>query len=266
MFDKAINKVYNVVTKVRTFNMVIKGRNEYLNQDKKQTRYSVKPKRKARFTYKHKLALKAKRFRQKTSEALNLPVKRKVRKRKRLPSLKYILPLLISFFVVFGGALVLSFIRAEKTALTATEEKQPKLLIIHYGQKDYEVYITSGVVKDAIDKAGLELESEYEIIPSEYTDINKIDEAWVIKVENEIVEKIVETDFKIIENETESLGPNETKVLIEGEKGKKKIKLKLIYKNGILSSQIKLDEEIIRQPVDRVIDVGKFRTDSNSSD
>lgn len=266
MFDNAIKKVYNIVTKVITLNMNRKGIDEYPKRLNRQTRYSVKPIRKNRFSLKRRLLIKARILRIRLVNYFFLKARKPHRKRKS-PSFKYILPLLLSFIVVFGAALMLSFIRAGKTPDPSYEEEKPvKIITIHYGNMDYQVLISSGVVKDAINKAGLKTDNDDEIIPSEYTDIERIDEAWVVLVEVKIIEKTVDMNFKTISNETEDLRPLETEVLTKGEKGQKKLKLKLIYKNDILVSQVLLNETIIKQPIDKVMNIGKANTDITSSD
>jgi len=257
MFDNEINKVYNIVTAVRTYYMNIKGRDRYQKSGNEHFRYAVKPKKKARFTVKRRILLTRRRLKQHMNNTFNLPLKKSVKKQRRLPSLKYILPLFLSFLVVFGAALVFSFIRAEKATVSTIEEKQPKMLTIHYGQKYYEVFILDGIVKDALLKAGLSIDSDDEVIPSEYTDIDMIDEAWVIKTDIKIVSREADVAFKTVELPTEELKPGETKVIIEGKNGRKALKLKLIYKNNLLSSQVKLSEEIIKQPINKEIKVGK---------
>jgi|GEM_PF-3260216 len=266
MFDKAIKKVYNYVTAVIKKHMNGKDRFDSLDRAKARKRYTVRPKKRKRLSKKKRLRPKTIGFLKRVPKRRNLSYKTPVKKRKTVPSLKYILPLLLSFIVVFGVALVFSLTRAEETAVVASEEKPTKIITIHYGREKYEVLMTSGTVMDAIKKAGLEIDDDDKIVPSAYTNIESIDEAWVIKVSTKIIEKIVDVDFETFESETSELQEGSTQVVSEGEKGAKLIRLKLTYKNGLLVSQVKLDDEIIKRPIDRVVKTGIAKYDTDSSD
>jgi len=77
-----------------------------------------------------------------------------------------------------------------------------------------------------------------------------------VKVERETREEMIA--FKIIENENDKLGWREQKVTAKGEKGKKEIIYEVVYYDGKEIKRKKIDEHIIKNPVDEIITRGTY--------
>ena len=88
------------------------------------------------------------------------------------------------------------------------------------------------------------------------------DNRRIIKVKSENVEEISEIDFNKKEVKDYKANVGESRVISKGEKGEKKITYKVTYEDGIEVSRELIIEEVLHEPVDEIVSVGVF--DSNS--
>jgi len=248
--------------------------------DKKSNgRYKIRVKKRLSFWVRIKIKLRG--LWQKMSGLFNIQVRRKLkqvdakkddkpkRKVKRLRPKKSMLRIVTPILLI-GMVLPISFlfINGAKTKdIPELEEEQlmenntPKNITLHYGQKTYEVLITHGTLKDVIEKAGLSVSDEYEVLPDITTGIRYFDEAWVIIYEEEIFLQTIDTHYKTIEILDERKKTFERDVITAGEMGQSEMTFKRVYKNGLLYSQITLSENVIKAPEPEVVSVGKLKTE-----
>ena len=88
------------------------------------------------------------------------------------------------------------------------------------------------------------------------------DEIRITRVKVEDVEERAEIDFNKKEVKDYKCNIGESRVISQGKKGEKKVSYKITYEDGIEVNRELVGEEIINKPVDEVIGVGIF--DSNS--
>jgi len=196
------------------------------------------------------------------SEMVNNKVKRKGKKGGLI---KPVIVIFLALVVVFVSILFLN-VAKKKDIDVAEKEKQiesmvPKNITLHYGTKTYDVFISQGTLKDVIEKAGLTITDEYEIIPDVNTNVRYFDEAWVIMYQEKVVTKIIDTNYNVVQILDEEKKTFERDVITVGKVGQTELTLKRIYKNGILFSQITLNETVIKEPVDEVVSVGKIKSE-----
>ncbi len=72
----------------------------------------------------------------------------------------------------------------------------------------------------------------------------------------EVHAEIQNIDYDVIEEETDELYEGDRKVIVEGERGKNEVETVVTYINGTESSIKTLTENIIKEPVDKVVQVG----------
>lgn len=92
----------------------------------------------------------------------------------------------------------------------------------------------------------------------------------LLEAYNTITEKIVEVEetipYEIITKDvSEGSSNTQNKVLQQGVEGKKKVTYKIKYQNDIEIEKNKISEEIIQEPVDKIIQVKSKTTSSRSS-
>ncbi|QHS23806.1 peptidoglycan DD-metalloendopeptidase family protein [Virgibacillus sp. MSP4-1] len=85
----------------------------------------------------------------------------------------------------------------------------------------------------------------------------------VVTVEEKMEHKDIDYDTEY--EETSTLYAGDRKVKQQGEKGKKEIQYKVVKRNGKVTKKIKLNEEILKEPVEKIVLKGTKTSTSNQS-
>ncbi|GGI18365.1 G5 and 3D domain-containing protein [Gottfriedia solisilvae] len=138
-------------------------------------------------------------------------------------------------------------------------------LVLNDGGKPKKVFSTSTTVADFLDKQNITLNEYDRVEPAIDETVEQNDTVRVIRVEkvNDVVEE--EVDYKEKEKNDSSMFKDESAVITEGVKGLVKRNFEIIKENGKVVSKTIIDEEILKEPVDRVVAVGTKSVPASSA-
>ncbi|MBO1264979.1 DUF348 domain-containing protein [Proteiniclasticum sp. SCR006] len=78
----------------------------------------------------------------------------------------------------------------------------------------------------------------------------------IVRVTSEVVEEIQSIAFGVQEKKDSTMYKGKTVVKQEGVKGEKKITKEITYEDGVEVASVELSEEVIKEPVDKIVAVG----------
>lgn len=81
-------------------------------------------------------------------------------------------------------------------------------------------------------------------------------EMSIVRVTSEVVEEIQSIAFGVAEKKDSTMLKGRSVVKQEGIKGEKKITKEITYEDGVEVAQVELSEEVIKEPVDKIVAVG----------
>lgn len=142
-----------------------------------------------------------------------------------------------------GGQVTLSIARAFPITIEADDQT-------------VTVMLASGTVADALTKANITCGAS-DILSHEMT--APIAREMVIKLDRVTTDRVVETesiDYTTKKIQTNDLYVGQTEVQQEGVKGEKKLTYDVTYINGKESDRKLIDEEITKEPVEKIVRVG----------
>lgn len=125
---------------------------------------------------------------------------------------------------------------------------------LHDGNSVKNVKVPYGDVKSILKFLGITLNEKDFVLPKEdeYPTDNKV---TVFRVSEKIEESVADKDFEVVEQVSTNPSDKTEVVLEEGKKGKKKIFSKVRYVNGIKNSSVVIREEVLIEPVDKLVKV-----------
>lgn len=127
------------------------------------------------------------------------------------------------------------------------------------GDKVKDIYTLSETVQELLDEYGITLQEEDKVIPSPGEAIEPGMTVEVIRQRTEIVEEEVAVPNNTIKKNRSDLPVGKTRVVQEGQPGLEKKVWQITYRNGKEYSRELKSSEVIREPVNRVIEVGTAR-------
>lgn len=129
---------------------------------------------------------------------------------------------------------------------------------IQSGRNSVTVNMVAGTVRDALIKAG--------VVPGEHDEVYPSLDSYVragMKIDHIVVQTAERLEYRDIpfeetEREDKELAKGKTKVVQEGELGELELKFDQIYKNGVMTSEVLVEENVTREPVNKVTAVGTY--------
>ncbi len=121
-----------------------------------------------------------------------------------------------------------------------------------------EIPMVSGTVRDALDKAGVYPEAKDEVYPSYETFLRAGMTIEHIIVETDRRTEYYEIPYGYEEREDPDMDKGVTEVRQEGEMGEYEVVYEQIIKNGVISSEYVISEQVTREPVTEVTYVGTY--------
>jgi len=109
-----------------------------------------------------------------------------------------------------------------------------------------EFFETENVVFNNNDKLSVELEAA----------IESGMKMAIVRVTSEVIEEMESIAFGVQEKKDSSLLKGKSVVKQEGVKGEKKITKEITYEDGLEVSRVELSEEVVKEPVDKIVAVG----------
>ena len=160
----------------------------------------------------------------------------------------------------------------EMTALTSKTKVSNILeennIILEDNQKtipDVDSEITAGENIKIIDKSYQEVQIAKISEEGVQTSLNQLLENYAPVTEKIIVEQVTIPYETITKNATETTEGTNNKVLQQGEDGLKEITYKAKYQNGVEIEKILLSEVVVKEPVNKIVQVQKTETSRAST-
>ncbi len=118
------------------------------------------------------------------------------------------------------------------------------------------VMLAGGTVADALAKAALTCGEEDLLSHDATAPLERDMQITLDRVKSEQVVETAAIDYETKKVETDTLYVGNTKVQQEGEKGEKRVTYSVTYINGVESSRELISEEIVKEPVEKIVLVG----------
>ena len=133
--------------------------------------------------------------------------------------------------------------------------RRPKLLHIKKGEYVYKIFTVETDIYKILDQYKIYLDGEYKIIlSSEYVTNGSL--VRVIKTESVIEEIVSDIPFDVNIIKTNKYIKGEEHITQEGVLGIKKERFLTYYEDGVLVESTLLSEDITREPVTKILEVG----------
>ena len=121
------------------------------------------------------------------------------------------------------------------------------------------VYTHSSTVQALLGEFGITLQAEDSVSPATEKTIKKGMTVEVVRQRTQIVEEEISIPNETVKQNNAKLARGNTKVVQQGHPGLVKKVWQITYRNGKEHSRELESKEIIRQPVDRIVEVGSAR-------
>jgi len=122
--------------------------------------------------------------------------------------------------------------------------------------KSRVVYTAASNIKGALLENGIKLGPEDKVNMDLNSEVFKDMYITVTRVREEIVKQNVDIPFTTETKQSDSLERGQIKVLRDGEMGKKEVVFKVTYENGKEIAKNVIEENIIKNPVNKVVQIG----------
>ncbi len=139
-------------------------------------------------------------------------------------------------------------------------------LIIHDYGETYNIYISSGTVSDALEKAGIELGEFDEISIDDNTQIHNGMEINITRVYVEQEYEYEPIPYETVRQASDSLLVNVEKVIQTGVDGVRCYTYDIIYKNGVETARVLAGSSVSKKPINQIVSYGTtsyYRPDAN---
>ncbi|MFC6344041.1 transglycosylase family protein [Nocardioides hankookensis] len=141
----------------------------------------------------------------------------------------------------------------------------PKDLVVQIGdKKPVHRTLTALTVEDALDEMGVDLGKYDETKPAADHVLEDGDKLVFTNVK--VVRKHVDgevMDFGTVERDDDSMYEGETSVVRDGRTGLRDVTYRIVYRNGEISVKKVLQQDVQRQPVDEIVEVGTKAPSTN---
>lgn len=133
--------------------------------------------------------------------------------------------------------------------------KKAKDVVITADGQSFTITTSDDIDKDFFKNRGIEV-GALDYVCMSYNETTQKDEATLVRVEEKEVSEnaVIESSTVSIDNPYLYVGKSVT--VKQGENGEKKINYNVRYENGVETSRIILSEEVIKVPVDTIVEVG----------
>ncbi len=129
-------------------------------------------------------------------------------------------------------------------------------LTVNAGVDTKDVSMIAGTVSEALNLAGVQVDSDDEVYPSTDSYIRPGMSIDYIKVDVKMVTDTKIIGYKELTREDDSIMKGDQEVVQYGEEGEMETSTKQVYKNGVLFSQEVVSEEVTKEPQNEIIAIG----------
>lgn len=138
--------------------------------------------------------------------------------------------------------------------------------IIFKGEQEQTINMTKGTVATALKEAGINYDDDDRIIPEPYTKLYNGIEIKCDKIEIKKITEEQEIEYETETGETSTVATGMYAITQKGRNGKKECTIAITYINGIEDRREILEENIIKEPVTKIVLNGTGKRKSNSTD
>ncbi|MFA9397841.1 MAG: 3D domain-containing protein [Clostridiaceae bacterium] len=124
--------------------------------------------------------------------------------------------------------------------------------------EDLEILSSEDTIATMFSNEKIEIDSDDKITPSVDTKLSEGLDIQVIRVEEKEVEETSKIDFSTETKYDGSLANTKNYISQEGNDGEKKITYDVVYEDGVEVSREKINEEIVEEPVNKIIVQGSY--------
>jgi uncharacterized protein YabE (DUF348 family) len=133
----------------------------------------------------------------------------------------------------------------------------PKKIKLKDGKKKFRtVTVPALTVGDAIDELGVKVDKDDQVKPARKSELEDGDKVVVTKVRTATKRVTEAIDFSTVEKSDSSMLEGNTKVVREGEAGKRAVVYKMRFENGQLVNRKTLRSKVLSKPTAAVVKVG----------
>ncbi|MEZ4358071.1 MAG: G5 domain-containing protein [Eubacteriales bacterium] len=151
------------------------------------------------------------------------------------------------------------------TSAGEIEELKPLMTItVTKGDEEQTVYMREGTVIDALAMARVTYDSDDEVAPKGNVELTDGLNIVVVDIEIETTVKTEAIEYKTVEKKDSSLVSGKSVVTQKGVKGEKELTYRTVYRNGVKSTTKLVSEEVTKNPVTKIVNIGTASQYSNS--
>ncbi len=136
------------------------------------------------------------------------------------------------------------------------EVKRAFDVIVNVDGKELNILTANNRVVDILKEYNIEIGEKDKILPSVDEEIFPKDVITIIRVEEKVVKEKLEIPYRSVIRYSDEIEAGKIKKSVDGENGKKEVEYRVVYENGIESLREIINEEIIKEPIDEMIEKG----------
>jgi uncharacterized protein YabE (DUF348 family) len=126
--------------------------------------------------------------------------------------------------------------------------------------KDLKIETAESSISEMLKAEGIVLGEEDEVQPENSTPITEGLKVLITRIESKVVKENQDISYDIVVNSDDNLDKSVTKLIQEGESGKKEVTYKVVYKNGQEVSKKVVGEKVLKEPKDKIMVKGTANT------
>lgn len=122
--------------------------------------------------------------------------------------------------------------------------------------KIIKIESTANTIDEVLNTVGIILDDDDKLYPENINNISPNMQIQVVRVDKKTNKETIEIPYTKVIKYNENIKSGETEKLQLGEVGLKEINKEFIYEDGVLVSETVVSEQIIKQPVPEILEVG----------
>lgn len=139
--------------------------------------------------------------------------------------------------------------------ITASQVERKDIVI-----KTHEDYINTfsmfSNVKETLVSLGIDVDEDDKVLPGLYDKVTNDMVIEIIKVEKQTISEKSEIPYKVVKKYNENTDIGVTKIINNGVSGLRCATKEVVYENGKLVNETLIQEQVIKEPVNKVIETG----------
>lgn len=125
-----------------------------------------------------------------------------------------------------------------------------------YGGKEIETKSSKDTVLDFLNEEGIRLNDLDYVTPGEHTSLKEGLKVVVTRVVAKTLETVEDISYTTVVQNSDDMEKGTSRVVQNGENGKKRTSVKILYKDGKEVSRETISEVVLKNPVQKVVSVG----------